>query len=198
MNEGYIWLLTGFEHVLNPGGYDHILFVALLTLAYPPQNWKRLLLIITAFTVGHSVSLAVSVLSGLEIFQPAVEFMIALTILATAVFQIADSGERNADKWLFVYLVTIFFGMIHGLGFSLQLRSLLGTEESVFLPLVYFNLGLEAAQLVVVAAVWLFSLLLSRLINRPHRVHKLTFACIIALIAAIITAERLRELLHYS
>lgn len=201
MTNFWIWFSTGMEHILDLSGYDHILFVSLLVLTFPLKDWSKLLWLITAFTLGHSVSLAISA-GRSDLFLPRawVEFFIAFSILTTASYNLILSikGQAQSASQKFVYPVVAAFGLVHGLGFSVLLTSMLGHAESVVLPLLYFNLGLEAGQLIIVLGVILFSLLLAFLFKWPFHIYKLTLVCIIGLIALKISAERLWEVLQFS
>jgi len=195
MNNFSLWFSTGVQHILDIHGYDHILFVTLLVLAFPLHNWKKLLILITAFTVGHSISLALSVTGVVRIPQTPVELCIALSILITAIYNATRYNTTN-DNATPLYGVTLFFGLIHGLGFSYLLRSMLGKEESIFLPLLYFNTGLEVGQLIIVAVVIIFSLLLGLIFKWPYKNYKLAVVCIIGLTALKISAERFLDVLQ--
>lgn len=194
MSDFGLWFSTGLEHILDLEGYDHILFVSLLVLTYPLKQWKRLLVLVTAFTVGHSLSMALSVINQLYLRVPLIEFLIAATILATGVFNLINYKKEDPGRAPLIYFTILFFGMVHGLGFSFLLRSMLGAEQNVILPLLYFNLGLEAGQIVIIGIVSGFSLLLAHLFKWPYRTYKLVFICVITLIALKICAERLPEL----
>lgn len=201
MSNFWIWFSTGLEHILDLSGYDHILFVSLLVLTFPLKQWSKLFWLITAFTLGHSVSLAISTTSS-ELFLPQalVEFLIAFSILLTAIFQLLAMYTRRTKKMapISIYIVVTLFGLIHGLGFSVLLKSMLGHSQSIVLPLLYFNLGLEMGQLIIVLTVVLFSLLLAFIFKWPYHFYKLTLVCIIGLIALKISAERLWQLWHSS
>lgn len=189
-----MWFSLGFEHLLDLNGYDHMLFVTLLALAFPLKHWGKLLVLITAFTLGHSLSLAASVVWKESLPQKIVEPCIALSILITAVYQLLkkEAPEKKGD-WV-LYSLTLGFGLLHGMGFSFLLRSLLGREESVFLPLMYFNLGIEAAQLLFVAVLLGISVFLKSVIRVPYKPFKYTLVCSIGLVALKITIERLLPL----
>ena len=151
----------GIDHILTPDALDHLLFLATLVLGYGRGEWKRLLLLVTAFTVGHSITLALATLEVVQLPATLVELAIPVTIVLTSAMNIwgvrADGrpaplrGARRADVAWGRYLVALGFGLVHGLGFSNVLRSLLGAEESLLVPLLAFNVGLEIAQLGVVA-----------------------------------------------
>lgn len=189
-----VWFGTGMAHILSMGAYDHILFVTLLVTTFAFRDWQKLLLVITAFTVGHSISLAISTLGFIRISAPLIEALIATTVLVSSIYAILSCKKPDTMKlWTFAAAVA-FFGLIHGLGFSFLLKAMLGKEQSVFLPLLYFNLGLELGQLIIVLVVLVFSLLLVKLIKLSLTSYKLIIACSIAFIAAKITLERFLEL----
>lgn len=196
MNEFGLWFSTGIEHILDLAGYDHILFVTLLVLTFPLAKWKNLLMLITAFTLGHSVSLALSVMGMIKFSSALTELLIAATILTSAIYQLTNYKTENTRKQVFLYVIITLFGVVHGLGFSILLKSMLGHEDSIFLPLLYFNLGLELGQIIIVAVVVVFSLFLTGLLKCPYKIYKLILSCSITLIALKICIERFSELLR--
>ena len=151
------YLRLGLHHIADLRGYDHILFVSALTVAYRPGEWRRLLWLVTAFTVGHSVTLALATLNLVRVNSALVETGIALTIVISSLMAIAlalrSDGAPAARGQAVRYALAAAFGLIHGLGFSTFLRSLLGGEESIFVPLLSFNIGLELGQLLIVVGV---------------------------------------------
>ena len=156
MGENFLWFQTGFEHITDLAGYDHMLFLLILFSVYSFRNWDWLILI-TAFTIGHCITLALSVLNIIRLPSSLIEFAILLTILISAIFrwiQVEKNENKSYQKDQKVYAVTLLFGLIHGLGFSNMLRSLLGSQADILQPLLFFNLGLEVGQIVIV----LFSL----------------------------------------
>ena len=156
MGENILWFQTGFEHITDLAGYDHMLFLLILCSVYSFRNWDWLILI-TAFTIGHCITLALSVLNIIRLPSSLIEFSIPLTILISAIFrwiQVEKNENKSYQKDQKVYAVTLLFGLIHGLGFSNMLRSMLGSQADILQPLLFFNLGLEVGQIVIV----LFSL----------------------------------------
>lgn len=194
MDEFKIWFSTGVEHILDLNGYDHILFVTLLVLTYYFNKWGKLLLLISAFTIGHSISLALSVTNKIYLPQPLTEFFIALSILITAIYHLVYYKKTDQKNAAFIVFMVVFFGLIHGMGFSYLLRSMLGREESVVLPLLWFNLGLEVGQIIIVLIVLIISIVSAFIFKFPYKVYKLILVCCIGLIALKITVERLLEL----
>lgn len=160
-----MYLKLGFHHIVNIQGYDHIMFVLVLCAGYSHQQIGKVFLLITAFTIGHSLTLALSTLQIIALPSGIIEFLIPATILVTAVSNVIPlkSGNRR-----FVYLATLFFGLIHGLGFSNYLKELLGNESNIFAPLLAFNIGLEIGQIVFLAAYFLVLMLAVHLFRVRH------------------------------
>lgn len=168
MNDFCLWFSTGLEHILDWNGYDHILYIMALCVLFSVHDWKKLLVLVTAFTIGHSLTLAASTFRVLTIQQNYIEALIPLTILITCMVNLYfsrhfDAFHRNKNyNYRFNYILALCFGFIHGMGFSYLLRSMLGKEESVLFPLLSFNLGLEAGQLLIVAFMLFISVFLAR------------------------------------
>lgn len=154
MDELYFQL--GWQHIINWDAYDHILFVIALSAIYLLRDWRKVLVLVTAFTVGHSITLALSVLHIIRIPGPLVEFLIPVTICVTAVSNILKREEEPQNLQL-NYFYALFFGLIHGLGFSNYLKSLLGSQANIVQPLLGFNLGLEFGQIIIVMSILLVS-----------------------------------------
>jgi ABC-type antimicrobial peptide transport system permease subunit len=157
MNSFGLYFTLGRQHIADLNGVDHILFVTALCIRYLFADWKRLLLLVTAFTIGHSITLALSVLNIINFSTKWIEFLIPVTIIITAVSNLFIKKFSYKSKYPLINLLAIFFGLIHGLGFSNYLKSLLGREESVVVKLLAFNLGLEIGQLLIVLAVLLLT-----------------------------------------
>ena len=200
MDQFWLWFSTGLEHILDWHGYDHILYVIVLCAMFSVKDWKRLLVLVTAFTIGHSLTLAASVLNVFTVKQVYVEVLIPLTILLTCIVNICFRRRfepvqlsRNYS-YRMTYILALCFGFIHGMGFSYLLRSMLGKEENVAFPLLSFNLGLEVGQLIIVACMLLVSVFLSRF----TRIKKADFIFFISSavfgIAFLLFIQRLNEL----
>ena len=150
MSEFSLYFGLGTEHILDILGYDHILFVVSLCVLYTIGDWKKVLVLVTAFTIGHSITLALATLGIISIDAALIEFLIPLTIFITAVSNIASKDAADRSKVQINYLFAAFFGLIHGMGFSNYLKSLLGKDTSIFTQLFSFNLGIEVGQVVIV------------------------------------------------
>jgi len=157
MDEVVMYLHLGFRHIMDWEAWDHILFVLVLTIRYQWTDWKKLLVLITAFTIGHSITLALSTLNWVNFPTALVEFLIPITIVFTAVSNYWVKTFDFRSKYPLIYFLALFFGLIHGLGFSTFLKSMLGKEESIFPPLFTFNIGLELGQLLIVSIILIIS-----------------------------------------
>lgn len=157
----------GFEHILDPKGYDHILFVAVLCALYEWSEWKKIIILVTAFTVGHSLTLGLSSLSLINIDATLIETLIPITIILTAVYNIFVVLRQKKDTQNLTthYLMALGFGLIHGLGFSNYFKALMGEEESIFMPLLAFNIGVELGQLIIVATIFVLGFLVVGLLK---------------------------------
>ena len=153
MNSTALYLTLGFKHIINLNGYDHIVFVLTLCAAYEFSEIKKVLILITAFTIGHSITLALSTLNYIIIPPRIIEFLIPVTILITALSNLFPAKEGARQK--VIYLVVLFFGFIHGMGFSNYLKQLLGNEASIVKPLLSFNVGLEIGQVLILTIYFL-------------------------------------------
>ncbi|MCX6332515.1 MAG: HupE/UreJ family protein [Bacteroidetes bacterium] len=157
MNDMLIYAHLGFRHIIDINGSDHILFIVALVIRYMVLDWKKVLILVTSFTIGHSITLALSTLEWVNFPVQLIELLIPMTILFTAVSNFFVKGFTFQSKYPIIYYLALFFGLIHGLGFSNYLKSLLGKEESLIAPLFSFNLGLELGQLLIVSIILLFS-----------------------------------------
>ena len=171
MDELFLYLRLGFKHIIDLGGVDHIFFVLALTLRYVWTDWKKILILVTAFTVGHSLTLALSTLSLLDIPVNWIEFLIPVTILITAVSNFWVHDFEFKQRFSAHYGLALFFGLIHGLGFSNYLKSLLGKEDSLLGPLFSFNLGLEIGQILIVLVILALSYGMTAQFKIPRKIY---------------------------
>jgi len=192
MNDFFLWFTTGFRHILNWSAYDHICYIVLLSLVFTTKEWKKLLLLITAFTIGHSLTLALCTSNSIHPPQKTIELLIPITILITCLVTIAKRNSRT--KMLAGnYFLALFFGFIHGMGFSYLLKSMLGKEQSLILPLFSFNLGIEFGQLIIVAMVLIISVFLENVVKIKRANYILFVSSMIFIIASILLIERIYD-----
>lgn len=181
MAEFWIYFKIGLNHVLDINGYDHVLFLIALTVPYAFKDWKRVLLLVTIFTIGHTIALMLSVFNIITVQANIVEFLIPITILITAFFNLFTAGKSSKQESLtFVASITLFFGIIHGLGFSNYFKEILpGKPNDKLFPLLEFALGIEAAQIVVVLVVLILSFIVQTLFRFSKRDFTLTMSAFV-------------------
>ena len=164
MGDFGFYFKEGIFHITDWKGYDHILFVMALCLPYLLKDWKQILILVTAFTIGHSITLALSVFNKIIISSTWIEFLIPITILITALENLSQKNtDQQHTRWR--YISALIFGLIHGMGFSNYLKSMLGKDESIITQLLAFNIGLEAGQLLIVAVVVILSFIAIQIFN---------------------------------
>ena len=153
-SEFLVYLRLGLTHVADIQAYDHILFIAALCAGYGLREWKRLFWLATAFTIGHSITLALATLKIIVVNVELIEMLIPVTIILTSLVNIAAPPKQEKDRSeKGKYAMALGFGLIHGMGFSNFLRAILGAEESIVWPLFAFNVGLEIGQLLILAVI---------------------------------------------
>ncbi len=144
----------GINHVLDINGYDHVLFLMVLTVPYLFKDWKRVLVLVSMFTLGHTLSLVLAAYNVVSINGSLVEFLIPLTILIVAIYNVFTAGKKAKEQKIGILFVsTLFFGLIHGLGFAREFKMFIGRSESKLEPLLEFALGIEIAQIIIVFVV---------------------------------------------
>ena len=154
----------GLHHIADPKAYDHIVFIIALCAIYRLTEWRRVAVLVTAFTIGHSITLALAALKMVTPQYNVVEMLIPITICITAIYNVIKK-EDNRDSRTFSkniainYFFALFFGLIHGLGFSNYFKELLGNEADIIQPLFAFNVGIEAGQLAIVSVILIASFL---------------------------------------
>jgi hypothetical protein len=172
-----MYLQLGIEHITDLKGYDHILFLVTLMAVYQIKHWKKIIILITAFTIGHTTSLIVASFDLVSIPKPWIEFLIPVTILLTALANIfLPKAESSKGHQIYKYMMALVFGLIHGLGFSTYLKSLLRSEDSLAGPLFSFNLGIEAGQLMIVAGFILLGIFTMEIFKAKPREWNLVFS----------------------
>ena len=189
----------GLTHIADLQGYDHIAFIVALTAGFQLPDWRRLLWLVTAFTVGHSLTLLLATLDVLRVPSSVVEPLIALTILVAGIRGMAYAWPRRPavepipDSRIPIpgsYAMAAGFGLVHGLGFSGFLRSVLGGEDSIAIPLLGFNIGLEVGQLAIVACVLVLGWICCAQLHLPRRRWALGLSSVAAIVGGQMLVER--------
>lgn len=191
MSEFALYFGLGKDHILDTNGYDHILFVIALCAVYLLHDWKKVLILVTAFTIGHSITLALATLRIVAFPGEVIEFLIPLTIFVTAIANIFKRDNASSKTAIQLnYVFALFFGLIHGLGFSNYLRELLGQSQNIVTPLFAFNVGLELGQLIIVAIFLVVGFLLVQLVGVARRDWRVVISSAIAGMALVLMTER--------
>lgn len=183
-----IYFDIGLDHILAMAGFDHIVFIITLCAVYFLSDWKNVLILVTSFTIGHTITLALATFRVISVNASLVEFLIPVTIFLTAVTNILK-GDRSKVKLNINYYLALFFGLIHGLGFSNNLRGLLGNSDDFVIKLLAFNLGIEVGQLVIVLVFLITSFLLVDLMKVNKRDWRLVISSVGAGIALLLMIE---------
>jgi hypothetical protein len=186
MSELATYVRLGVGHILTPGAIDHLLFLLVLAAAYRLSDWREALWVVTAFTVGHSVSLALAVTGALALPVRTIEFLIPLTIVAAATENLAGAGRRLSLTGAHRPVLAAVFGLVHGAGFAAYLRGLL--LEEIAVPLLGFNVGIEIAQVLVFAAAALSLALVDRVTS--HRMRVVAVSAAVLALAVRMAVER--------
>jgi len=141
----------GVKHVLDINAYDHVLFLMVLTIPYLFKDWKRVLLLVSLFTLGHTLSLVLAAYNVVTVSGVLVEFLIPVTILIVALYNVFTAGKgAQKERVGVLFIATLFFGLIHGLGFAREFHMLLGESDNKMALLLEFALGIEIAQIIIV------------------------------------------------
>ncbi len=204
MNFG-LYLNLGLEHITDPLGYDHILFILAMSANYMLREWKKLLILVTAFTIGHSLALAMAMLKIVPVNAAFIEFLIPLSIFITCLLNINKPLSNqisflniNKGKNLMNYFIILGFGLIHGLGFSNFLKETLVENESLFIPLLAFNLGLEIGQIFILGIFLIFNFIILEVLRKQPRDWSIFISGAIASLSFLMLLEKTWAILGLS
>ncbi|WGD36109.1 HupE/UreJ family protein [Olleya sp. YS] len=151
LQEFWINVQYGINHVLDINAYDHVLFLIVLAVPYLFRDWKRVLWLVTMFTIGHSISLVLASFGKVKVDSNLIEFLIPLTILIVATYNVFTAGKTaKSQKIGLLFVSTLFFGLVHGFGFAREFRMNLDEGDNRVIKLLEFALGIEIAQIIIV------------------------------------------------
>jgi len=193
MHDFSLYFELGWQHICDWQGYDHILFVTVLCGTYLLSDWRKVLILVTAFTIGHSITLALSALNIVKVNTSLIEFLIPVTIVITSLINIFKK-KRSPGAVRITYILALFFGLIHGLGFSNYLKSLLGKSSNITAQLFAFNVGLEFGQVLIVLCILIISFILLNILKIQRREWTLFLSSAIFGIALIMCIERYAQI----
>ncbi len=180
----------GWEHIISQNALDHQLFIAAIAAIYLLKDWKQVLILVTAFTIGHSVTLALSVFDVIRFNSSWVEFLIPCTIIITAGSNLFQ--KKFTPKSIRInYFLALAFGLIHGMGFANSIRFMLASDQSVGWGLFGFNVGLEVGQIVVVVVLLLLAYLIINIFRVNRREWVIFLSAAVFSIALKMALERL-------
>ena len=190
MQDFLFYIQLGFDHVMDPSAYDHILFLTALALPFTFRSWKKVLILATVFTGTHCLSLALSAYGIFRVDTSWIEFLIPVTIILTALFDLLYTQKDADEMGMYLHvLATAFFGLIHGFGFSNYFNMLMATSEQKLVPLLGFATGIELSQVIIILAI----LLLAFLLQRRLHIKRIPFIIAGTIIVALITIPMLVE-----
>lgn len=170
----------GLDHVLDINGYDHVLFLILLAIPYLFKDWKRVLLLVSLFTAGHTISLLLAAYDYVSINVKTVEFLIPITILIAAIYNVFTAKDRDQQKKISVlFFAALVFGIIHGLGFAREFTMVFGDADNKLIALLEFALGIEIAQLIIVFVILFLGFLFQTIFQISKRDWILVFSSIV-------------------
>ena len=157
MHPFQFYLKLGFNHIANFNGYDHILFLVVLCAVYQLKQWKKIIILVTAFTIGHSITLFLVSFDIFSIPSRYVKLLIPITIMITSLHNIRSIEKIKISNMSKNYFLALFFGLIHGMDFSNYFKALIMSPEEIIIPLLAFNIGLEIGQFLIVFVIVLIS-----------------------------------------
>ena len=189
MQDFSMYFGLGWDHIISWEALDHILFILALAVIYRFEDWRRVLILVTAFTIGHFLTLILSVTEVIRANSEWVEFLIPLTIVITALFNLFKPNLQSATN-AFLYTLTLVFGLVHGLGYANAIRFLLVEEQSLGWSLFAFNLGLEIGQIIVVLAALILGELVLRYTPLQRQYWVVIVSSIVILVAMNMVIDR--------
>jgi len=169
MDNFILYFKMGLNHVLDFTAYDHILFLVVLTVVFSFNQWKKTIWLISFFTIGHTITLALAAYGILNIRVDIIEFLIPLTIFITGVVNIWQAKKTPSGKENSNLIFALFFGLVHGLGFSNYFKAMIGREEDKLFPLLEFALGIEVSQIIIVLGILILGTLLQNFFKVTKR-----------------------------
>ena len=187
------YLKLGMDHILDPTGYDHILFVTVLCSLYIPEEWKKLVILVTAFTLGHILTLGFAAFEVVSFSSDVVEILIPVTIILTGLYNIIMTltPKYVIGNFHINYLLAAGFGLIHGLGFSTFFKAIMGRTEEIIRPLFAFNIGIEVGQLIIVALILMIGYILLNIIKLKKPYWTLSISLLSIIVASHLLLQKI-------
>lgn len=190
MQDFSMYFGLGWHHIISPDALDHILFIIALAVIYRLEDWRKVVILVTAFTIGHFLTLILSVTDVIRANSEWVEFLIPLTIVITALYNLFRPKLQSSTT-TFPYILVLVFGLVHGLGYANAIRFVLVGEQSLGWSLFAFNLGLEIGQIVVVLTALILGELVLRFTPLQRRYWVIIVSSIVILVAMNMVIDRI-------
>lgn len=195
MSEFWLFLELGLRHILDIQGYDHILFIVALSSIYHITDYKKILFLVTAFTIGHSITLTLATTKVIFLNHSITEILIPTTIFITAIQNIfCQINKKKTINPKAQYPIALIFGLIHGLGFSSYLQSMLGKDENILLPLFSFNIGLEIGQIIIVTTSLSLSFICFQFLKISQKIWIIGISSLIAIVSIVLIEKNIKIL----
>ncbi len=192
------YLELGFKHISDITAYDHILFIVALCAIYKISEWKKVAILVTAFTIGHSITLALAALGIISFPKQTIELLIPVTIILTCLYNIFGTKSMGTDSIFnkninINYIFAMFFGLIHGMGFSNFLKAMLmpGEENQLVKQLFAFNIGIELGQLLIVSIILVISFIAFNLLKIKQNYWNIGLSSVVGLMSVKLFVDQL-------
>lgn len=189
MNDFIFYFKIGWEHIINWSAVDHIFFVAALAAIYMLKDWKQVLILVTAFTIGHAITLILSAKNIITVNDGIVEFLIPCTIVITALSNLFLKNFTPRSIRI-NYFLALFFGLIHGLAFAKTLKFILAEDQSFWTAWISFSVGLELGQILVVLLILLLAQLVVGIIKLNRHYWVIIISVVVLGLALEIAIDR--------
>jgi hypothetical protein len=183
------YLIEGVLHITDIEGYDHMLFLLAMCSPFSFKDWRPVVILATAFTVGHSISLALAAFDVIRFSSSFIEFLIPVTIALTSIYNLTPFGQ-SGHVHAFRYVSAGIFGVIHGMGFSSFFRMISSEGQNFIAQLFLFNIGVELGQLLIVAAILLLIALVGLAIPGSQRILPKILASAALLLSLLLAIEK--------
>lgn len=193
MEDFKMYFTEGWNHIMSSDALDHQLFILSLAALFLWKDWRRVLVLVTAFTLGHSLTLALSVYDVIRFSIAWVEFLIPITILLTAIYDLRylNISKIEGRNIQFNYIIALSFGLVHGMGFANSIRQMLASDQTIGIPLLSFNIGLEVGQIVLILLILLIAQLLVINVKLPRKYWILLLSVIPLILSLRMVLERI-------
>jgi len=193
MSDFKLYFNEGWAHIISTDALDHQLFIIAMAALFLWKDWRKVLILVTAFTIGHSLTLALSVYDVIRFDTGWVEFLIPCTIVLTALnnLRYLDAVKIESRNIRFNYIMALLFGLIHGMGFANSIRQMLASDQTISIPLLSFNLGLEAGQVVLILVILLAAQLIVEQMRLPRKIWIILLSAIPFILSLKMALERI-------